>query len=118
MWQNERGRPTAPTPAGQTGVVTMAGEQLAVRLDREVRAPELYGPAGYRWTPRVGDRVLVIKGTGETPCVVGARQGSTPRRVDIEADTVALRGAVLINGVPLEQYILALMAARTSEGTE
>jgi hypothetical protein len=118
MFRNELNRRPTPTPVGRTGVVTMAGETLAVRLEREVRAPELYGPAGYRWAPKAGDRVLVIKGEGETPCVVGVGQGSAPARVDIEADTVALQGAVLINGVPLEQYITALIAAQASEGTE
>lgn len=117
MWLSGQQKRPAREGGGQTGVVTMAGEDLAVRLDSEVRSPELYGPAGYRWTPRAGDRVLVLKGEGETPCVVGVRQGGAADRVTIAAGRVELQGSVFINGVPLEQYI-ALLAGQTAEGSE
>lgn len=117
MWLSGQQKRPAREGGGQTGVVTMAGEDLAVRLDSEVRAPEVYGPAGYRWTPRAGDRVLVIKGEGEPPCVVGVRQGGAADRVTIAAGRVELQGSVFINGVPLEQYI-ALLAGQTAEGSE
>ena len=105
MWLSEQKQRPARTGEGQTGVVTMAGDCLAVRLDHEVRRPELYGPAGYRWEPKAGDRVLVIKGEQERPCIVGVKQGSAPACVSVEADTVQLRGEVTVNGVPLEEYI-------------
>lgn len=91
----------------------MAGDCLAVQLDREVRAPELYGPAGYHWSPKAGERVLVIKGEGELPCLVGVRQGGAPDSVNISAGVVNLQGSVTINGVPLEQYILLLAGQGT-----
>ena len=46
----------------------------------------MYSPAGYCWTPKVGQRVLVIQGRGEIPCVVGARQdGGMPDKVGVAA---------------------------------
>ena len=116
MWLNEQKMRPARKGEGQTGVVTMAGDSLAVRLEHEVRSPELYGPAGYRWTPKAGDRVLVIKGEQEKPCIVGVKQGSVPASVSIAAETVQVEGAVLINGVPLEEYI-ARIAAQLMGGT-
>lgn len=116
MWLSGQQKRPAPRGGGQTGLVTMAGRELAVRLDSEVRRPELYGPAGYRWTPQAGDRVLVVKGEGEAPCVVGVRQGGTPERVTIAAGVVELQGSVTVNGVPLEQYV-ALLAGQGSEGS-
>lgn len=109
MWLNEQKTRPARRGEGQTGVVTMAGDSLAVRLEHEVRSPELYGPAGYRWEPKAGDRVLVIKGEQERPCVVGVKQGSMPARVSIEAETVAVEGQLLINGVPLEEYVAQIV---------
>lgn len=117
MWLSGQQKRPAREDGGQTGVVTMAGEDLAVRLDSEVRAPRVCGPAGYRWTPAAGDRVLVIKGEGQRPCVVGVEQGGTPEAVTIAAGRVELRGSVYVNGVPLERYI-ALAAAQAAEGSE
>ena len=105
MWLNEQKTRPARRGEGQTGVVTMAGDSLAVRLEHEVRSPELYGPAGYRWEPEAGDRVLVIKGEQERPCVVGVRQGGVPASVRIEAGAIQMQGQLLVNGVPLEEYV-------------
>ncbi len=116
MWLSEQKKRPARTGEGQTGVVTMAGDSLAVRLEHEVRGPELYGPAGYRWEPRAGDRVLVFKGEQERPCIVGVKQGGVPDCVTIEAETVQVQGAVMVNGVPLEEYI-AQIAGQVMEGT-
>ena len=52
------------------------------------------------------------KGRGERPCVAGVKQGSPAGAVAIQAGTIALNGAVTVNGVPLEQYILALTGGR------
>ena len=117
MWLNEQKRRPIPAGEGQTGVVTMAGDALAVHLEHEVRGPELYGPAGYRWEPKAGDRVLVIKGGRERPCIVGVKQGNIPARVSLEAETVALNGSLLVNGVELEEYI-AQIVRQVMGGTE
>lgn len=105
MWLSGQQKRPARNGEGQTGIVTMAGENLTVRLDSEVSVPEIYGPAGYRWTPGAGDRVLVLKGEGEKPCVIGVRQSETPASIAIQAGTVMLQGKIYVNGVSLETYI-------------
>lgn len=100
MWLSGQQKQPADPGEGQTGIVTMSGGELAVMLDCERRGLQIYGPAGYRWTPRVGQRVLVIQGKGEVPCVVGMRQdGTVPEKVDIRAGQLTAGGAaVLISG--------------------
>ena len=73
MWLSGQHKRPAEQSEGQTGIVTMSGGETAVLMDSERRGLQVYSPAGYRWTPRVGQRVLVIQGRGEIPCVVGAR---------------------------------------------
>lgn len=112
MWLSGQQRRPAESGEGQTGTVTMSGGELAVELDSERRGLELYGPAGYRWTPKVGARVLVIEGRGETPCVVGTRQGDyVPEKVTVEAKNVVFRGQVWIGDITLEEYIARIVAA-------
>ena len=93
MWlSGQQKRPVDPGE-GQTGIVTMSGSETAVQLDSERRGLQLYSPGGYTWTPKVGQRVLVIQGRGEIPCVVGAQQhGGVPDRVDIQAKELTLGG--------------------------
>lgn len=139
MWLSGQQRRPAENGEGQTGIVTMSGDELAVELDSERRGLELYGPAGYRWTPKVGKRVLVIQGRGETPCVVGTKTGSyIPEKVTVEAaqvgmegqetklkgelialegqtiqltgETIDLKGQVRIGDVPLDSYIVNCVA--------
>lgn len=131
MWLSGQHKRPAESGEGQTGIVTISGGETAVLLDRERRGLEVYSPAGYFWTPRVGQRVLVIQGRGEVPCVVGARQdGGVPDRVDIrgrsaalsgetvtiEAETAAVQGGevdlkseVFVQGMPLREYIAAIV---------
>lgn len=114
MWLSGQHKRPADTGEGQTGTVTMREGELAVQLESERRGLEVYAPAGYRWTPRVGQRVLVMKNQGETPCVVGARQdGDVPDEVAVEAGKVDLRGEIYVNGIPLEVYIQMVVAAMT-----
>ena len=133
MWLSGQQKRPADRGEGQTGIVTVGGGETAVMLDSERRGLEVYAPAGYRWTPEVDQRVLVIQGQGEIPCIVGVRQNSArPKSVGISADivnvsgqdisvqaaesaTIAgqlvnLRGQVLINGVPLEDMIARISA--------
>lgn len=98
---------------GQTGVVTMAGKQVAVQLDSEVRDPHICAPGGYRWSPSVGDRVLVIKGEGEVPCIVGVCGGGIPAEVRLQAGHLELAGAITVNGTPLEEYIRQVTGGST-----
>ena len=110
MWLSEQQKRPVDPDEGQTGVVTIGGTRPAVQLDSERRGLEVYSPAGYRWTPQAGQRVLVIKNRGEDPCVVGAElEGDAPHRVEICADEIDLQGQVLINGIPLETYIAMIM---------
>jgi hypothetical protein len=96
MWLGKQQKRDNQTGEGQVGKVTIGGEQTAVLLDSERRGLEVYSPGGYHWTPRAGQKVLVIQGQGEIPCVVGLRQGeSLPETVTIEADG---GGALLLNG--------------------
>jgi len=93
MWLSGQQKRPAEQGEGQVGVITMSGGETAALLDCERRGLQLYAPAGYRWTPRVGQRVLVIQGKGEIPCVVGARQdGDVPDKVAVEAGNLTLGG--------------------------
>lgn len=86
MWLSGQQKRPADSGEGQTGIVTMSGGEMAVMMDCERRGVQVYAPAGYRWTPKVGQRVLVIQGQGEIPCVVGARQdGDVPDQVAVTA---------------------------------
>ena len=118
MWLSGQQKRPADCGEGQTGIVTVGGGETAVMLDSERRGLEVYAPAGYRWTPEVNQRVLVIQGQGEIPCIVGVRQDSArPDSVGISANTVRvsgeaieLRGQVLVNGTPLEDLIARITA--------
>lgn len=139
MWLSGQQKRPADFGEGQTGIVTMSGGGTAVLLDRERRGLEVYAPGGYHWTPQAGQRALVIQGRGEIPCVVGVRQGGgTPDSVGIGAKSVgisgqsvsiqsagtvtvggggvALQGNILVNGVPLAQYIAQLVAGMLGGG--
>ena len=141
MWLSGQQKRPAGRGEGQTGIVTVGGGGAAVMLDSERRGLEVYAPAGYRWTPEVNQRVLVIQWQGEIPCIVGVRQDSAqPRNVGIGANTVSvsgrditvqaegsaavagqsvdLRGAVLINGMPLETVIAKIVAELLEEDTK
>ena len=141
MWLSGQQKRPSYLGEGQTGIVTVGGGEAAVMLDSERRGLEVYAPAGYRWTPEADQRVLVIQGQGEIPCIVGVRQNSArPQRVDISARAVSvggqdvsvqaegnavvegrsvnLRGTVLINGVSLETVIARIVAELLEGGTE
>ena len=133
MWLSGQQKRPADCGEGQTGIVTVGGSETAVQLDSERRGLEVYAPAGYRWTPEVDQRVLVIRGQGEIPCIVGVRQDSArPDSVEICAKTmnvsgqdvsvqaeenavvagqsVDLQGEIFINGEPLEIVIARILA--------
>lgn len=133
MWLSGQQKRPADEGEGQTGIVTMSGGETAVLLDRERRGLQLYSPGGYTWTPKVGQRVLVIQGRGEIPCVVGALQGGIPDQVGIQGkkltlsgeranvtaqESVAIQGGrielngqVYVNGEALEDLIRRIVAS-------
>jgi len=117
VWLSGQHKRPAEYSEGQTGTVTIGGDKLAVLLDSERRGVEVYGPAGYRWTPKAGERVLVIQGKGEIPAVVGTRQGDyVPEKVAIRSDSLDLQAEVMIQGVPLDTYIMMLIASMLGGG--
>ena len=87
MWTEKQNR-EAETEIGR---VTIGGNPTAVETRGEIRNLPVYGPGGYFWTPRQGDRVLVIKGGpgGEEQCVVATEQ----QKMDLEQGDIALRSA-------------------------
>jgi hypothetical protein len=129
MWLGRQQKRSHQAGEGQVGKVTIGGEQVSVLLDSERRGLELYAPGGYQWTPRAGQRVLVIQGQGEIPCVVGLRQGETPpEQVTVEAngggkllldgknaavtgERIDLDGAVYISGETLEERVGRIVSA-------
>ena len=133
MWLSGQQKRAADRGEGQTGTVTVGGGEAAVMLDSERRGLEVYAPAGYYWTPEVDQRVLVIQGQGEIPCIVGVRQGSarpgsvgiragavdvSGRSISVRAEgnavitgqSVDLQGKVFVNGTPLEMMIEQIAA--------
>ena len=96
MWLSGQQKRPADSGEGQTGIVTMSCGEMAVMMDCERRGVQVYAPAGYRWTPKVGQRVLVIQGQGEIPCVVGARQdGDVPDQVAVTARQTTVQGDIV-----------------------
>jgi len=109
------------------GVVTAGGTENGVYLGTERRWLPVMAPGGYRWRPRAGEQVLVLKAgsDGEFPCVL-ARQVQEddtllPDEVELvgpgcsmkltEKGEVALRGTVSINGTALEDIVRSMVAA-------
>lgn len=110
MWLSGQQKQPPDRGEGQTGIVTIGGKRPAVRLDGERRELKVYSPDGVRWTPRAGQRVLVIKCQDETPCIVGAEETEEkPELLELAADNIDLQGHILINGVPIEVFVLALL---------
>lgn len=127
MWLGKNQRRPNQEGEGQVGRVTIGGEQAAVLLDSERRGLEVYAPGGYRWTPRVDQKALVIQGRGEIPCVVGVRQDqAAPDEVKVESEDsslglsaegakltgerIDLLGQVYVNGEQLEVMIARIAA--------
>lgn len=127
MWLGKQQRREHLSGEGRVGRVTIGGAHPAVELACERRSLEVYAPGGYRWTPRPGQKVLVIEGQGERPCVVGLRQGEQlPEEVTVESENggqlcltaaggslsgenVELKGNVLVNGETLETFVARIV---------
>ena len=111
MWTERR----ADRMDAELGTVTIGGVPAAVETCGEVRNLPVFGPGGYAWAPRRGDRVLVIKGGpgGEEQCVAAAEIGEEklePGEILIRTGDASLRlkadgridldGDLYINGEP------------------
>lgn len=120
MWTSDRSRRrAAQDPLAGVGEVTLGQIPAGVYLEGERRWTQVYGPGGYCWRPALGEQVLVLKagGEGEQPCLVGRRQqeelepgqvriSAGQAKIDLHPDgTVALSGAVKINGTALTQLV-------------
>jgi len=115
MW-TVRQRETGQRAEAELGTVTIGGAPAAVDTCGEVRALPVFGPGGYAWAPKRGDKVLVIKGGpgGEEQCVAAAeteaeelepgeiliRTGEASLRLKASG-RIELNGAVYINGTLL-----------------
>lgn len=115
MWLSEKLRGKQETEgAGELGVVSIAGDAPAVLSRGEERALPVLAPGGFRWRPRSGETVLVIKGgaLGTERYLVGRVQGENetvePGEVCIASDKasiclradgrIELTGELYING--------------------
>lgn len=136
MWISQQSkRPEGAERNARMGVVTAQGEQTGVYTDGHQRLLPVAAPGGYRWKPKNGQQVLVVKSgaDGEAACIVAQRESGsndlTPGEVELYGDgcsvrldgngQVRLTGAVLVNGVALEAMIEAAVqrALAEQEGT-
>ena len=113
MWLSEMSARAhaVPESAAETGNVTIGGALPGVQTDGERRALPVGGPAGYRWTPKQGTEVLVIKtGDGER-VIVGTLSGEEPEEIRICAGgaeiclkngQVSVTGELTVGGVPVQ----------------
>lgn len=133
MWTSSQSRIAKSVPDSQAdlGVVTVSAREAGVYLGTERRWLPVMAPGGYRWRPRLGDQVLVLKtGTqGESGCILARQEDAADElqpgeveltgkdcRVKLSADgTVELWGEVAVNGVSLEQLIRAAAAQAVGE---
>lgn len=129
MWTSSQMKtaPKSPRKDADFGVVTAGGAQSSVYMGTERRWLPVMAPGGYRWCPRTGEQVLVLKtgADGEVPCVLAQQipDGSTllPGEVELvgpdcgvkltQSGQVALQGRVSINGRSLEDMIHSIVAA-------
>lgn len=128
MWLSSQSRKAQPDgQRAETGVVTLEGEETAVYLTGERRNLPVLSPGGYCWRPAEGETVLVLKSgaDGEELWVAGVPGDGThlaPGEVRIQSrqaavflgndGSVDLRGAVKLNGTPIEE----LFEAKKQEG--
>ena len=69
MWMGKQLSRRVREDEADTGTVTAAGEMLCAVTDGEKRNLRIFSPGGYRWQPKAGQSVLVLK----NGAVCGAR---------------------------------------------
>lgn len=135
MWTSSHTKTTGTQTRSNAalGVVTVSGQENAVYLGTERRGLPVAAPGGYRWRPKVGQQVLVLKSgaDGELAWVLAQPEQQPddllPGEVELVgpdctlkltgAGAVELRGCVSINGTALEDMIRSVVAeALAQEG--
>jgi hypothetical protein len=61
MWLSERNKNTDTDNGTQICTATIGGESVGVYAGGERRGLTVCAPGGYRWRPKAGDKLLVIK---------------------------------------------------------
>lgn len=87
MWLSKQQKKAPIQQTAGLGEVTLSGAVVAVALDGERRGLEVYGPAGLRWRPCLGQKALVLKAEG-IPCVAGVQtdgSGLEPGELALES---------------------------------
>jgi len=133
MWTASRMKGTNTDRQGiaDVGVVTASGTESGVLLGSERRWLPVMAPGGYRWRPRTGEAVLVLKtgNDGESPCILAGENRKEdllqPGEVELagpgcgvkltQNGRVAIQGAVTVNGLPLEELVRSAVAAAMAE---
>ena len=122
MWISQQGRSAGKQENhARMAVVTAQGEQAGVYMDGHQCWLPVAAPGGYRWKPRSGQQVLVMKSgaDAENAHIVAqqemAEYNLKPGEVELYADgcsvkldvqgQVQLQGTVVVNGVTLERLI-------------
>lgn len=111
----------------QVGLVTAAGQESGVYLGTQRCWLPVLAPGGYRWRPKTGEQVLVLKtgAEGESACVLARQEEPDtdlrPGEVELyapkcglklnEAGGIELHGKVWVNGTALEDLIGRAVAA-------
>ena len=118
----------------QVGLVTAGGQECGVYLGTQRCRLPVLAPGGYRWRPKVGEQVLVLKtgAEGETPCVLARQEEPDadlrPGEVELyapgcglkltEAGGIELHGSVSVNGTALDELIARAVAAALARREE
>ena len=130
MWIADRRENRRTEESAALGQVTLGGDPAGVFAGGERRWMPVYSPGGYRWRPRAGEKVLVVRAgeERESPCVAGVRQEAgelEPGEVRLTGGSggvrlysggVALTGGVTVNGQSLEGLIAAAVARALAAG--
>ena len=123
MWTSShaKGNGARAGERAAVGVVTAGGRESSVFFGTERRGLPVAAPGGYRWSPKAGESVLVLKTgmDGESAWILAQpeQQGGdlVPGEVELTGPDCALklaqlgvvevRGQVSINGISLEELI-------------
>lgn len=121
---------TVPQSVAAVGMVTASGTENGVLLGSERRRLPVMAPGGYRWRPRAGETVLVLKAgnDGEIPCILAGQTKEEnplqPGEVELagpgcrvtltQNGEIAVHGSMTVNGKSLEEIIQSIVTATMS----